>query len=176
MRRAWVAIAALLLIPTTGCLDGASFDDLWTDLEAKDRFQERALFEDTVEFSPTGVTDSPGVPGGPEDVSDRWNATFDVPDGTRQLTVLFTVNFSTSDAQQPLPANPPDGSIFVYTRGPNPTNESQNLTVEEPIRAGFDFTNPTGGQWTVGYQARGQGTVSWTVLGLVPVEDQSSSG
>lgn len=174
MTRAWIVVglAALLVLP--GCLDSETYSGLWEDLEAKEKFQERSLYTETVEFGPQNAVDPnnppTSPPGGLEDVGDAWNTTIPVPDGTRRLTVLFTVNFSTSDTSSgPLPANPPDGDMFIYARGPNAQNESQNTTIEENAHLGFDFTDPSGGEWTLGYEARGQGTISWRVIGEVPV-------
>lgn len=173
--RVAVVLALIVLLP--GCLSSETYEGLWEDLEAKDRFETRVLFNETIEFSASGVSDSDDplgpVTGGADQAGDRWNTTITVPNGTRQLTTVFTIAFETSDAQEPMPTNPPDGDIRVYVRGAG--NESQNLTVEEPIRAGFDFPDPTEGEWTLGFVARGQGNVSWDVTALAPVQDNQAS-
>lgn len=173
-RALFVAIlVGMLLVP--GCVDSETFDDVWTDLEAKPQYQERTLFNTQVEFSADGTVDPSSPPGGSEDIGDRWTTNITIPEGTRSITVVFTVNFTTPDpSEAPLPASPPNtpnGQIRVFTQGPNAANESQNVTYQESAEGGFDFQRPTAGDWTLGLDAIGQGTVTFRVFGTVQVTD-----
>lgn len=168
MRR--VLLAAILLTPATaGCLDGGGFDfdGLRNDLEAKDEFEDRILLTEKVPFTPAGIATADDTPSGPDDVSSSWETSVAVPNGTRSLTVKFVINFTNPDVSEPLPVNPPDGEVNVYIEGPGGTE--RNLTRTESATAGFDFVSPQEGDWTLGLQARGNGTAQFTLRGIVPV-------
>lgn len=166
MRR---VLLACLLVTTafTGCLSQNTVENLRDDLEAKDEFVDRALLVEEVEFTPAGVADPNKSLDGPEDASQTWNETFEVPDRTRQVTVRFQIEFTQPDPTGPLPANPPDGEVRVYVEGPPGSGERRNITRSESATAGFDFSSPQGGQWEIGMEARGNGTVAFNVHGLV---------
>lgn len=167
------ALAGVLLMP--GCVDSGTFDDLWTDLEAEPKYEERSLFNEQVDFSPSGTLDPDNPPSTTDDASHRWSENITIPEGTRSITVLFTVNFTKpgpSDGVLPENSPGPDGQIEIFVRGPDADNETQNVTYEEAARGGFDFNGPTAGDWTLGFEARGEGTVTFRVFGTVLVADQ----
>lgn len=167
MRR--VLLAGLLVTTAfTGCLSPDAVENLRDDLEAKDEFVDRALLVEEVEFSPAGIADPNKSLEGPGDASHTWNGTFEVPEDTRQLTVRFQIEFTSPDPSGPLPTNPPDGDVRVYVEGPPGSDERRNITRSESATAGFDFSSPDSGEWTVGMEARGNGTVAFNVHGLVP--------
>lgn len=173
MRR--VLLAVLLLTPATvGCLDGGVFEDLRKDLEARDEYEEQTLLVETVHFTPTGIADPNGSIQGPDDVSQRWNQTVTVPEGTRSVTVTFKINFTNPEAPGLLPEQPPDGEVRVYIDPPGPDNQ-RNLTRTKPATAGFDFPAPDAGPWQVGMNARGNGTVAFTLRAVVPIVPQAGT-
>lgn len=165
-------LAVLLLAPAaTGCLDGSFLDQIRNDLEAEDENEERTLLSERVGFSPAGIVDPNKTVDGPEDVSTQWNQTVAVPEGTRSMTVLFNINFTSVPSPDPLPEDPPDGEVRVYVQKPD--GEERSLTRTAPAQAGFDFTRPQSGDWTVGMDARGNGTVTFNVHAIVPVQPAS---
>lgn len=167
-----LVLAVLLIAPAfAGCVNGSFVDRIRNDLEAEDEHEERTLLSEEVGFSPVGIADPNKTADGPEDASTQWNETVPVPEGTRSLTVLFAINFSTPSSPDPVPTNPPDGEVRVYVK--MPSGEERSLTRSEPAQAGFDFTNPDPGGWTVGMDARGNGTVTFNVHAIVPVQPSS---
>lgn len=173
MARALLVVALTLAMLMPGCLNGGSVESLWKDLEAKPKFQERSLFNDRVEFSPDGIADPDNPPEDQDDLGSRWSTNITIPEGTRTMTVLFTVNFSTSELPDaPLPGGAPDvpdGQVEIRVEGPG--NESRNISYTEPTRGGFDFNGPTPGEWTLSLNAVGDGSVLFRVVGEVRVTD-----
>lgn len=165
-------LALLLLGPAfTGCLDGSFLEQIRNDLDAEDEYEERNLLAEEVGFSPAGIVDPDKAIEDESDVSAAWNTTVTVPEGARDLTVLFSVAFATPEAPDELPVNPPDGEVRVYVLTPG--GDERSLTRSEPAEAGFDFTGPAPGEWTVGMEARGNGTVTFTVDAIVPIQPAS---
>lgn len=176
MRR---VLASLLLVTSAlaGCLDGSVFENLRNDLEAEDEFEDRTLLSQEVEFAPQDILDPEKTIEDESDVSAEWNGTIDVPERTRTLTVTFRINFSTTDEfPQDPPGNPPDGEVRLYVEGPPGSSVDRNLTYDKDATAGFDFSSPEAGAWTVGMEARGQGSVTFNVHGIVPVNATGSAG
>lgn len=165
MRR--VLAAVLLLAPAfTGCLDGSVVGQLREDLEAQDEYEGRVLLLERVKFTPAGIADPNGTVEDESDVSSRWNQTFTVPEQTRSVTATFAIDFSSAGSDT-LPDAGPDGEVRVYVEAAD--GDTRNLTRNEPAEAGFDFPNPSAGEWTVGMEARGNGSVTFNVDAIVPV-------
>jgi hypothetical protein len=164
-------LAAVLLVTSAfaGCLDGSVLEGLREDLEAEDEFEQRSLLDVEVPFSPAGIVDPDRSYEDERDASTQWNDTFAVPNGTRSMTVIFEIDFNGSEQQDDLPGNPPDGEVRVYLTSPD-GEVDRNLTRNEPAQAGFDFTGPKAGDWTIGMDARGNGTVSFDVDATVPIQ------
>lgn len=174
MRRAWLALALATIILAPGCLDSNTYEGLWDDLEAEDEYHEQSFLIETINFSVAGLADPMNPPGSEEDASDSWNETITLPNGTQSMTVLFQVNFSASDLpDSPLPTNPPDGDISIYAQSPE-GEQGQNTTLQENANLGFEFTNPNPGDWTIGFDARGEGTITFRVLATVPINGTSA--
>lgn len=169
-------LAALLLVSSgmTGCLDGSFFEQIRNDLEAEDEYEERSLLSERVPFSPAGVLDPDNPIDDPSDASQRWNGTALVPNGTRSLTVTFQINFSSPEQPEQFPSDVPDGEVRVYVEGPGEESEQRSLTRTKAASVGFDFRSPAEGEWIVGMEARGNGTVVFNVNGIVPVEAPAS--
>lgn len=171
MVRVWIVLGLAAMLMAPGCLqDGV--DQLWTDLEAEPSFEERSLFHDQIDFSASGVLDPENPPQDEGDLSDEWSANVSVPSGTKAMTVVFEVNF-TSPEDQGAPSDlSPDqeGQIRLYVEGPGGDNETQEISYEKSAEGGFDFTGPSGGMWTVGFEAVGEGTVDLRVFATVPTD------
>jgi hypothetical protein len=169
-----VLAAVLLLVPAVaGCLDGSPLNDIRNDLEAEDEYEERELLAERVDFSPTGIPDSADSIADPSDVSDRWNGTVTVPPDTRSMTVRFAINFTSVDEPDGSPVDPPDGEVRVFVDAPS-DDADRSLNRTESAQAGFDFTSPEAGEWTVGLEARGEGTVTFNVDAIVPIQSSGS--
>lgn len=171
MARVWIVLGLAGALVAPGCLQGG-LDQLWTDLEAEPEYEERSLFHDQQEFSPAGILDPEDPPGDQDDLAHRWSTNISVPSGTKAMTVVFTVNFtSPEDEGAPSQVSPDqEGQIRLYAEGPGGDNETQELTYESSAEGGFDFRGPSGGLWTVGFDARGEGTVDLRVFATVPTD------
>lgn len=164
-------LAALLLVTSglTGCVDGSFVEQLRNDLEAEDEYEDRSLLAEEVPFTPAGVVDPNNTYEDRSDVSSQWNETVLVHNGTRSLTVRFKINFSTPERPSPIPSDAPDGEVRVYVQGPSDDSQNRSLTRTKAATVGFDFRSPAEGEWTVGMEARGNGTVTFNVDAVVPV-------
>lgn len=162
--------AALLLLASAfaGCLDGSFVERIRNDLEAEDAYEDRTLVLERVPFTPAGIVDPNKTIEDESDVSSQWNRSFDVPEDTRRVTVTFDIELSTPDPSGALPDEGPKGEVRAYVQTAD--GEERNLTRSEPATAGFDFPSPTAGGWTVGMEARGNGTVTFDVHALAPVD------
>lgn len=161
--------AILLLAPAfTGCLDSGIVEELRNDLEAEDEHEERVLLSEEVRFTPADVLDPDRSYEDESDLSARWNETFTVPEGTRSVTSTFEIVLGMPDEPDGSPVNPPDGEVRVYIETSD--GDERTLTRTEPASAGFDFPSPPSGEWTIGMEARGNGTVTFHVDAIVPVD------
>jgi hypothetical protein len=163
-------VLALLLVTSpalSGCLSEDQIGNLYDDLEVKDKFESHTLLLETTPFSPTGTAE-PEMPNGTEDVGQTWQDTFQVPNGTQRITIVFDVTFSTPDEPDPVPVNAPQGDLDAYVYGPDrEQNNSRTFTQSADVK--FGFNDPDEGEWTAGFEARGNGSVRVAVTGVVPV-------
>ncbi len=171
MHRAGLLILLAMTLPLAGCVEGG-VDRIWNDLEAQPDYVEKSLYHDQHAFAPTGILDPQDPPEDPDDLSDREQVPVTVPEGTRSMTVIFDVNFSMPDTDEVPIGNPlsQEGQITIYVQGPS-EEENQTITYEQSARGGFDFNGPTPGEWTLAYEALGEGTVEWRVFATVPTDD-----
>ncbi|PSG96749.1 hypothetical protein BRD56_09000 [Thermoplasmatales archaeon SW_10_69_26] len=169
-----VRLVAVMVLASalTGCLDGSVVDQLRNDLEAQDEFEDRTLLLERVPFTPAGVADPNRTVEDESDVASQWNQSFRVPPDTRQVTVTFSIEFSNPDPGGVVPEDSPEGEVRTYVVTAD--GEERNLTRSQPAEAGFDFPTPTAGEWQVGMDARGNGTVTFDVHGLVPIASSGS--
>lgn len=161
-------LAALLLLGPafTGCLDTSVFEELRNDLEAEDEFENRVLLREEVAFTPAGVADPNKTFEDEDDASSEWNTSVQVPEGVRSVTVTFTINFTSPASPTGTLVDPRQVEVYV-----DPSEgEQRNLTRSQPATVGFDFPRPEPGEWTLGMQARGNGTVTFNVDAIVPVD------
>jgi hypothetical protein len=170
-----VRLVAVMVLASalTGCLDGSVVDQLRNDLEAQDEFEDRTLLLERVPFTPAGVADPNRTVEDESDVASQWNQSFRVPPDTRQVTVTFSIEFSNPD---PVGGHDvgADLALGAVLRHHAADGEERNLTRSQPAEAGFDFPTPTAGEWQVGMDARGNGTVTFDVHGLVPIASSGS--
>lgn len=167
MRRLFVALL-LLASAASGCLDGSFVDRIRNDLQAEEEFEDRSLMNEEIEFTPLDVVDPQNPPEDPTSIGTQWNGSVQVPPGARSLTVSFEIDFTTPEPPGGLPAPSVENEVTVYVETAD--GEQRNLTRSEPATVGFDFSNPTAGEWTVGMTARGNGTVGFNVNAIVPVD------
>lgn len=168
-----LALALLLAAPLSGCLSSGPFDDLWEDLDVEERFETREVVNETQTFSPAGLAD-PSIlpPESPEDVRDPYEATFELPAGTRSLQMVFFVNFTTPESPVP---GVPQGEVTVFLQGPE-GEERQNVTLQATAGGSFDVRRPNPGTWTYGFRALGNGEVGFHATAVVPTATQEASG
>lgn len=164
--RALVLAALLVLGPAfTGCLSQDDIGNLYDDLEVEDKFESRVLLSERTPFSPAGALE-PTVPNDTDEVGQSWTESFFVPNNTRRISVVFDVAFSTQEA--PLPGTVPEGDARVHVESPDGSeNRSRTFTKTADVR--FGFNQPDEGDWTAGFEARGNGSVAVKVTGIVPV-------
>ncbi len=173
MRQLTLVLALILVAAVPGCIDGG-IDGLWEDLEAKDTFTEAELLNTTASFDVTGILDPTNPPEGEEGLADAWSETFTVPDGTRRMTVRFSVTFDEPEPEGS-PVTPPRGEITFNITAPAAGTEEESITFEQSAAAGLDFTGPTPGEWTVAFAARGEGNVRVLAQAVVPVVDDDAT-
>lgn len=162
-----ILLAVLLLGPAlTGCLDTSVFEDLRNDLEAEDEYEDRELLLEEVDFGPTGVADPDRSVEDEDDVSSQWNTTVQVPEGVRSVTVTFAINFTSPAEPTGTLADPREVRVYVQPS----EGEERSISRSQGATVGFDFPTPDPGEWTLGLEARGNGTVTFTMNGVVPVD------
>lgn len=169
MRTGLLFTALLLTAGLTGCLGlDERWDDLRGDLEVEPRFTSEVLLNESDAFSVTDVLDPTAPPTGEEDIGASWNASVQVPNGTKRMRVLFTVDFTEPPEELPPLPTEQRGEVRVFVQPPS--DETREQVFQASGSGGFDIRAPEEGRWQVGYdQGLGQATVSFTVQATVPV-------
>lgn len=168
MRWAGPSIALLLAVPLAGCLDSGELGDRWDDLEVRDRFHEVSLLLEKREFSFAGAFDPANPPSSPDEFGERWTGFFTVPLGTRSMSLTYNVRFENTTPPQ-VPVEAPKGSITIDLASPGEENENQHVVLSDSAGGGFDYRQPSPGEWEVRYTARGNGDVAFNATAQVPV-------